>query len=197
MRFKHGHLCNIAAEAGSPAPATALHAGPCFHLDLENPVVAEGRSGHEQVQRLVNAHDAGESLPVDALAHVIDALRVFIAHGELETQLNQFALDAGLTSRASHQALATTFEPMPRQVATIAPQGTTTLEAARNLHCRVLNAQANMTRLGAALRETMGIVVRMKRATRPLCEPCAPAEAVDTGGPDAENGMSRLAKAVG
>jgi len=200
MRFKHGHFCDFAAEPSGPAPGEAPCglARPSFHLDLENPTVADQPSGQEQLQRLVRAHDAGETLPADALGNLIDALRVFVAHGELEAQLGEFARHAGLVAEADPVAssLPAVFERKPRPLAGNLRNGTTTLDAARNLHCRALHVQANMTRLSAALRETMGIVVRMKRATlaRPL--PRMLADAAGADGEAKENDTRPLANAV-
>lgn len=95
MRFKHGHLSNIAVEANGASPVAV--GKPCFHLSLENVATAVSEpDGHEQLADLLRAHDAGEALPGDALARVMEALRVFVGAGQLHEQLRQFAQHAGL-----------------------------------------------------------------------------------------------------
>lgn len=196
MRFKHGHLSNIAVEANGASPVAV--GKPCFHLSLENVATAVSEpDGHEQLADLLRAHDAGEALPGDALARVMEALRVFVGAGQLHEQLRQFAQHAGLAEAGAGDSPSL---PFPwRGAAPNLPanaRGTTTLEAVRNLHCRTLHVQANMTKLGAALRETMGIVVSMRKAAAARAEAqkrLAPGEEL----PAVEAGRRQLANAFG
>ncbi len=68
--------------------------------------------GESDIAAIVESYDAGKPLPADSLRRIVDALRVFVADGAVDSKLQRFARKAGLrTKRGRHVPTLAETEP--------------------------------------------------------------------------------------
>jgi hypothetical protein len=101
MRLKHGHLDAGPVEAPAPAePATQR----AFQLLLQSALPLVPVDGYADRARLLDAYDGRQSLPIEPLQRLMDALRVFLGDGEHDERLREFAARAGLAAASVARA---------------------------------------------------------------------------------------------
>jgi hypothetical protein len=164
MRLKHGHL--DAGRDDAPAPPEPVSRRP-FQLLLQSALPLVPVDGYADLTRLLDAYDGQQSLPIEPLQRLMDALRVFLADGEHDERLREFAARAGLAAASVARARMLGGEVGADEQRLFGHQ----FELLMRGMAATAVLRASMRGLDATLSRTLGNVVDIHRAMHRTCAP--------------------------